>query len=415
MTAAVPSGSTDPRSLVAGPTRFAGRSPLSSKLEGFGTTIFAEMSALAVATGAINLGQGFPDTDGPVEVLDAAVDAIRGGLNQYPPGPGMPVLREAIARHQQRFYDVEVDPDSEVLVTAGATEALAGALLGMLESGDEVVVFEPMYDSYQACIALAGARAVPVLLRPDEVGGYSFDADELRAVITPATRMILLNTPHNPTGKVFDADELTIIAGLAIDHDLIVVTDEVYEHLVFPGAVHVPMATLPGMAERTLTISSGGKTFSTTGWKVGWMTGPEPLVTAARTAKQFLTYVNAGPFQPAIAIGLDLGDDYYGGIAADLAAKRDHLVVGLRAAGFVTYVPEATYFATVDIRPLDERGDGMAFCRALPARCGVVAIPNEVFYARPENGRHLVRFACCKRLDVLDEAAKRLVKLGLRG
>jgi N-succinyldiaminopimelate aminotransferase len=385
--------------------------PLTSKLRGFGTTIFAEMSALAVATDSINLGQGFPDTDGPQVVLDAAVDAIRGGRNQYPPGPGTPELREAVARHQSRFYGLDHDPDGEILVTAGATEALAGVLLGMLDTGDEVVVFEPMYDSYQACIALAGARAVPVLLRPEPGGRYGFDADELRAAITPRTRLILLNTPHNPTGKVFDADELTVIAGVALDHELVVVTDEVYEHLVFPGAVHIPMATLPGMAARTLTISSGGKTFNTTGWKVGWICGPAPLVTAARTAKQFLTYVNAGPFQPAIAVGLDLGDDFYAAVAADLTRKRDHLVAGLQAAGFITHVPEATYFTTVDIRPVDPSGDGMTFCRSLPERCGVVAVPNEVFYARPEHGRHLVRFACCKRLEVLDEAARRLATL----
>jgi len=385
--------------------------PLTTKLQGFGTTIFAEMSALAVATDSINLGQGFPDSDGPAVVLDAAVTAIRSGMNQYPPGPGMPVLREAIARHQLRFYGLHHDPEREVLVTAGATEALAGALLGMLDIGDEVLVFEPMYDSYQACIALAGAKAVPVLLRPDADGRYGFDGDHLRAAVTPHTKLILLNTPHNPTGMVFDADEMSMVADLAIEHDLIVVTDEVYEHLVFPGASHIPMATLPGMAERTLTISSGGKTFSTTGWKVGWMCGPEPLVTAARTAKQFLTYVNAGPFQPAIAAGLDLDDDYYVGLAADLTRKRDCLVAGLGAAGFDPFVPEATYFTTVDIRPIQPDGDGMAFCRSLPARCGVVAVPNEVFYARPEHGRHLVRFACCKGLDVLDEAGRRLATL----
>ena len=383
------------------------RDPLTPKLRGFGTTIFAEMSALAVATDSINLGQGFPDSDGPREVLDAAVEAIRAGQNQYPPGPGTPELRAAISRHQQRFYGLDFDPDGEVLVTAGATEALAGALLGMLDTGDEVIVFEPMYDSYQACIALAGARAVPVLLQPDG-DRYGFDADELRSAVSPRTRLILLNTPHNPTGKVFDADELTLVADVAIDHDLIVVTDEVYEHLVFPGATHLPMATLPGMAERTLTISSGGKTFNTTGWKVGWMCGPRPLVAAARTAKQFLTYVNGAPFQPAIAAGLDLTDEFYAAIAADLTTKRDHLVAGLRSAGFTAYNPQATYFTTVDIRPVDPAGDGMAFCRSLPERCGVVAIPNEVFYARPENGRHLVRFACCKQLDVLDEAARRL-------
>ena len=297
------------------------------------------MSALAVATDSINLGQGFPDSDGPQEVLDAAVEAIRAGHNQYPPGPGTPELRAAIGRHQQRFYGLDLDPDGEVLVTAGATEALAGALLGMLDTGDEVIVFEPMYDSYQACIALAGARAVPVLLQPDG-DRYGFDADELRSAVSPRTRLILLNTPHNPTGKVFDADELTMVADVAIEHDLIVVTDEVYEHLVFPGAVHIPMATLPGMAERTLTISSGGKTFNTTGWKVGWMCGPRPLVAAARTAKQFLTYVNGAPFQPAIAAGLDLDDEFYAAIAADLTTKRDHLVAGLRRAGFTTYSPK---------------------------------------------------------------------------
>ncbi|CAN5827520.1 pyridoxal phosphate-dependent aminotransferase [soil metagenome] len=382
--------------------------PLSAKLEGFGTTIFAEMSALAVATDSINLGQGFPDTDGPQVVLDAAVEAIRSGLNQYPPGPGLPVLRQAVARHQERFYGLTHDPDTEVLVTAGATEALAGALLGMLDTGDEVVVFEPMYDSYQAGVALAGARAVPVLLAPDESGTYRFDPDELQAAVTDRTRMILLNTPHNPTGKVFTTAELDLVADLAVARDLIVVADEVYEHLVFPGATHVPIATRPGMAERTLTISSGGKTFNTTGWKVGWACGPEPLVTATRTAKQFLTYVNAGPFQPAIAVGLDLGDDFYADLAADLTAKRDVLVAGLMSAGFTTYVPEATYFTTVDIRAVQPDGDGMAFCRALPARCGVVAVPNEVFYARPAHGRHLVRFACCKRPEVLADAVTRL-------
>jgi N-succinyldiaminopimelate aminotransferase len=383
--------------------------PLTEKLAGFGTTIFAEMSALAVETGAINLGQGFPDTDGPAVVLDAAVDAIRSGVNQYPPGLGAPELRRAIADHQRRWYGIDLDPASEVVVTAGATEALAGALLGMLDAGDEVVVFEPMYDSYQACIALAGARAVPVLLAPGDDGRYVFDPEELAGAVSDRTKIILVNTPHNPTGKVFDRDELSTIAELAIERDLIVVTDEVYEHLLFDGREHVPMATLPGMAERTLTISSGGKTFNTTGWKIGWMSGPESLVTAARTAKQFLTYVNGAPFQPAIAVGLALPDSYFHELAATLQTARDHLVDGLRSAGFVAHRPEATYFTTVDIRPVQRDGDGMAFCRSLPGRCGVVAIPNEVFYARPEHGRHLVRFACCKRLEVIDEAVERLV------
>jgi N-succinyldiaminopimelate aminotransferase len=383
--------------------------PLTAKLAGFGTTIFAEMSALAIETGAINLGQGFPDTDGPPEVLDAAIDAIRSGVNQYPPGPGTPELRDAIAQHQHRWYGIDLDPASEIVVTAGATEALAGAVLGMLDVGDEVVVFEPMYDSYQACIALAGARVVPVLLAPDADGRYVFDPDELAAAVSPRTKMILLNTPHNPTGKVFTRDELDIIARLAVDRDLIVVTDEVYEHLLFDDRAHIPLATLPGMAERTLTISSGGKTFHTTGWKIGWMSGPEPLVTAAKTAKQFLTYVNGAPFQPAMAVGLALPDSYFQTLAATLQTARNHLVAGLSQAGFTAYEPEATYFATVDIRTRAAHGDGMAFCRSLPERCGVVAVPSEVFYVRPEHGRHLVRFACCKRLDVIDEAIERLV------
>ena len=381
---------------------------MTKKLAGFGTTIFAEMSALAVETGAINLGQGFPDTDGPTEVLEEAIDAIRRGVNQYPPGPGDPALRQAVADHQRRWYGIDLDPADEVVITAGATEALAGALLGMLDAGDEVILFEPIYDSYQAGIALAGARAVPVLLAPTADGSYGFDPDELRGAVSPSTKILLLNTPHNPTGKVFTRDELGIIAEVAIDHDLIVVTDEVYEHLVFDDNQHVPISTLPGMAERTLTISSGGKTFNTTGWKVGWMSGPVPLVTAAKTAKQFLTYVNGAPFQPAMAVGLGLPDSYFQTLATTLQTARDRLVAGLSAAGFTTYVPAATYFVTVDIRSVDPVGNGVEFCRQLPARCGVVAVPNEVFYARPEHGRHMVRFACCKQLPVIEAAAERL-------
>lgn len=382
---------------------------LSSKLQGFGTTIFAEMSGIAVATDSINLGQGFPDTDAPREIRDAAIEAINGGLNQYPPGPGMKVLRDAIAAHQQRFYDVEYDPDREVLVTVGATEALAGALLGLLDTGDEVVVFDPMFDSYAPCIAMAGGIAKPVLLRPPN---YTFDPDEFRAAITPKTRLILLNTPHNPTGRVFTADEMQCIADVAFERDLIVVTDDVYEHLVFDGTRHIAMASLPGMRERTLSISSGGKTFNTTGWKIGWMCGPAPLVQAARTAKQFLTYVAGGPFQPAIALGLGFSDQFFQDVASDLQAKRDRLLPGLVEAGFNVYPTSGTYFVTVDIRPLQPDGDGMAFCRALPHRCRVVAIPNEVLYADKAAGRHLVRFAFCKRLEVLDEAVARLRTLG---
>ena len=381
---------------------------LTAKLQGFGTTIFAEMSALAVATGSINLGQGFPDTDAPREVLDAAIAAINSELNQYPPGPGMPVLRQAISAHQQRFYGLAYDPDTEVLVTCGATEALAGALLGLLDTGDEVVVFDPLFDSYAPCIAMAGAVAKPVPLRPPE---YTFDPEQLRAAVTPKTKLILLNTPHNPTGRVFTRAEMQCIADIAIERDIIVLTDEVYEHLTFDGAEHLALAAFPGMRERTLSISSGGKTFNTTGWKVGWLCGPAALVQAARTAKQFLTYVSSGPFQPAIAVGLGLPDSFFRGIATDLQAKRDRLVPGLRAAGFDVMATSATYFVTADIRGLRADGDGMAFCRELPGRCGVVAIPNEVLYLDRAAGRHMVRFAFCKRLDVLDTAVERLASL----
>ncbi len=384
---------------------------LTSKLAGFGTTIFAQMSALAMSTGAINLGQGFPDTDGPPEVLDAAVEAIRSGANQYPPGPGTPDLRAAIAEHQERFYGMRFDPDTEVLVTAGATEALAGALLGMLDAGDEIVLFEPMYDSYQACIAMAGGVPKPVVLHPGDDGRYGFDREQFVAACTSSTKLILLNTPHNPTGKVFTRDELEFIAGVAIERDILVVTDEVYEHLVFSGAEHVPIATLPGMDERTIPISSGGKTFNTTGWKIGWMCGPAAMVNAAKTAKQFLTFVNGAPFQPAMAVGLRLPDSFFQALAADLEAKRDRLLPGLDAAGLVAFAPEATYFTTVDIRPVRPDGDGVAFCLELPERIGVVAVPNQVFYAHPEHGRHLVRFACCKQLDVIDAAVERLARL----
>lgn len=387
---------------------------VTSKLREFGTTIFAEMSALAVETGAINLGQGFPDYDGPSEVLDAAVDAIRSGQNQYPPGPGVPVLRQAIAEHQSRFWGLSYDPDTEVLVTAGATEALAACLLGLLESGDEVVLLEPMYDSYQACIAMAGATARPVTLRPPD---YGFDPDELRAAITDRTRVLLVNSPHNPTGVVLDDEQLRILADLAIEHDLIVVSDEVYEHLTYDGVAHRSIATLPGMRERTLVISSGGKTFNTTGWKVGWICAPAPLVAAARSAKQFLTYVSSAPFQPAIAAGLRLPDEYFMNLASDLQTKRNHLMSGLRDAGFEVFEPQGTYFVTVDIRPVDPEGDGYAFCRSLPDRCGVVAVPNVVFYdrAHQHEGRHLVRFAFCKRQSSIDEAVARLSTFSSRG
>ncbi|MGO8961117.1 MAG: pyridoxal phosphate-dependent aminotransferase [Streptosporangiaceae bacterium] len=387
------------------------RALLNSALMGMGTTIFAEMSALAAETGSVNLGQGFPDTDGPAEVAQAAVDAILAGRgNQYPPGPGVPELRHAVCAHQKRFYGLDLDADTEVLVTAGATEAIAAALLALLEPGDEVIALEPYYDSYAACIAMAGGKRVPVTLRPPE---FRPDLDAMRAAVTDRTRLILLNSPHNPTGMVATREELAAIASLAIERDLLVVTDEVYEHIVFAGE-HIPIATLPGMRERTVTIGSAAKTFSFTGWKVGWVTGSPALVAAVRTAKQFLTYVSSGPFQYAIAVGLALPDSFYAGLAAGLRRRRDLLAAGLRDAGFEVFTPQGTYFITTDIASLGE-ADGLAFCRSLPRRCGVVAVPNVVFYDNRQAGRSQVRFAFCKREEVLADAAARLRSLRASG
>ena len=377
--------------------------PAASRWQGFGTTIFTEMSALAERTGAINLGQGFPDEDGPAEVLEAAARAIRDGHNQYAPLPGVPALREAIAAHQARFYGIEVDPDTEVQVTFGATEAIAAALLGLCEPGDEVVCLEPYYDSYAAGIAMAGAVRRPVTLRAPD---WAIDPDALAAAITSRARVLLLNSPHNPTGKVLSRAELELCAAVCVEHDLIAITDEVYEHLVYDGE-HVPLATLPGMAERTLTISSLGKTFSVTGWKTGWAVGPRELVAAVRTAKQYLTFAGGTPFQHAGAVALGLGDDVYAALASDLRTKRDHLCAGLEAAGLEVLRPAGTYFANVDCKR-----DGTEFCRELVERAGVVAIPTRVFYDDAEAGRSLVRFAFCKRAEVIDEAARRLGSSG---
>ncbi|MER6565327.1 pyridoxal phosphate-dependent aminotransferase [Streptomyces sp. NPDC001093] len=386
------------------------RPHLNRRLAEFGTTIFAEMSALALSTGSINLGQGFPDTDGPEEVREAAVRALRDGRgNQYPPGPGIPELRAAIAAHQQRRYGLPYDADTEVLVTAGATEAIAAALLALVEPGDEVVALEPYYDSYAASIAMAGGTRVPVTLRPHD-GSFRLDLDELRAAVTGRTRLLLINTPHNPTGTVLTRAELAAIAELAVERDLLVVTDEVYEHLVFEDAEHLPLASFPGMRERTVTIGSAGKTFSFTGWKVGWVTAAPELVTAVRSVKQFLTYVSSGPFQYAVAEALALPDAYFAEFRRSMLARRDILAQGLAEAGFAVFRPAGTYFITTDIRPLGEK-DGFAFCRALPERAGVVAIPNAVFYDDREAGAPFVRFAFCKREEVLREAAERLRRM----
>ncbi|TIC83566.1 pyridoxal phosphate-dependent aminotransferase [Nocardioides sp. GY 10113] len=376
-----------------------------------GTTVFAEMSALAVRTGSVNLGQGFPDSEGPPEVIAAAVRALRTGHNQYAPGIGVPALRHAIARHQRRHYGLDLDPDSQVTVTTGCTEAIAAAILGLVDPGDEVVVLEPYYDSYTAMLEFAGGVRRPVTLRAPD---FRLDPDELAAAVTPRTRLILLNTPHNPTGRVLDAEEMAAVARVAIEHDLVVVTDEVYEHLTFDRP-HIGLATLPGMAERTLTLSSAGKSYAVTGWKVGWATGPADLVGAVTAAKQWLSYTSGAPLQPAVAVALDEHPDFPAEVAARLAEQRDVLSAGLADAGLTPYRSEGTYFVTTDVGHLGW-ASGREFCLALPERAGVVAVPSEVFYDDPDapgSGRHLVRWAFCKRPEVLAEAAARLAAADL--
>ncbi|WP_243776718.1 pyridoxal phosphate-dependent aminotransferase [Actinomadura nitritigenes] len=375
----------------------------------FGETIFAEMSALATATGSINLGQGFPDEDGPKAMLDAAVEAIRSGGNQYPPGPGVPELREAVAEQRLERYGLSYDPMSEVYVTVGATEGIAASVLALAGPGDEVIVFEPYYDSYAAVIALAGAVRRPVTLRPVE-GRFTFDPDELRAAVGPRTRAILVNSPHNPAGTVFTRGELEAVAAVCRDHDLVAITDEVYEYLTFDGTEHIPLATLDGMRERTVSVSSAGKTFSATGWKTGWVTAPARYVRAVQTVKQFLTYAVSAPYQRAAAYALANETAWVAELRASLQAKRDRLVAGLEAAGFTAYRPQGTYFVQADIRPLGF-SDGLELARALPAKAGVVAIPTQVFYDHAEAGAHFVRFAFCKKDEVIDEAVERLRRL----
>jgi N-succinyldiaminopimelate aminotransferase len=371
-----------------------------ARVDGLGTSVFTEMTALAVRTGAINLGQGFPDTNGPSAVIEAAVSALRAGENQYAPLPGVPALREAVLEHQHDWYGLEPE---DVLVTFGATEAIASALLGLCDPGDEVVVLEPYYDSYAACISFAGATRRPVTLRPPD---FEVSAEALHDAIGPRARMLLLNSPHNPTGRVLTRGELELVAAACLEHDLICVTDEVYEHLVYDGE-HIPMATFPGMSERTLTISSVGKSFSVTGWKIGWCSGPAALVAATRTVKQYLTFAGGTPLQHAAAAALRLPADQISALADDLRVKRDQLCAGLEAAGLRPYVPAGTYFVNADVG-----GDAAEFCRELPARCGVVAIPTGVFYDDKDAAATLVRFAFCKRREVIAEAAQRLTTLG---
>ncbi|MCG6927573.1 MAG: aminotransferase class I/II-fold pyridoxal phosphate-dependent enzyme [Acidobacteria bacterium] len=378
------------------------RPPLTPRLAPFGTSVFAEMTALAIEHDAINLGQGFPDFDGPAFVMDAAVAAMRDGHNQYAPMPGVPALREAIAAHQRRFYGLAHDPDTDVTVHAGATGALCATLQALLDPGDEAIVFEPYYDAYLPGISLAGASARVVRLVPPE---FDFDPAGLEAAVGPRTRLLLLNSPNNPAGKVFLREELETIADLCTGHDLLAVTDEVYEHIIFEGE-HIPLATLPGMRDRTVTISSAGKTFSFTGWKIGWTCAAPPLAAAVRAAHQFVTYAVATPFQHAMAAALQAPDDYYRELCEGYRSRRDHLCAGLADIGFDVATPSGTYFANADIRPLGF-DDDVAFCRMLPERVGVAAVPLSAFLV--EGGaRHMVRFAFPKDEATLDEAVRRL-------
>ena len=380
------------------------------RLQPFTSTIFAEMTALAARTGAVNLGQGFPDTDGPGGMLDAARDALYGGANQYPPGPGRPELRAAIAAHRRR-YGTEYDPDTEVLVTTGATEAIAASLLALTDRGDEVVVIEPYYDSYAAAVAMAGATRKVVSLAESADGRFALDVDAVRAAITPRTRAILVNSPHNPTGTVFTRDELAALADLCVRHDLIAITDEVYEHLVFDEGEHIPLATMPGMRTRTVSISSAGKTFNCTGWKIGWVCSTPELVAAVKAAKQFLTFVSGGPFQPAVAYALNNELDWAEELRTSLAGKRDRLSAGLAAAGFAVRPSAGTYFVCADVRPLGF-DDALDLAFRLPELVGVAAVPVQVFTDHPADWKHVLRFAFCKRDEVLDEAVTRLHGLG---
>ncbi|QNP68335.1 pyridoxal phosphate-dependent aminotransferase [Streptomyces roseirectus] len=371
-----------------------------------GPTIFSEMTALAQETGAANLGQGFPDSDGPPELLDAARDAIARGMNQYPPAIGLPALRGAIAARRADDHGVSYDPDHEIVVTAGATEAIAAALIGLCDPGDEVIVFDPLYDSYSACLAMAQVRRVPVLLEYDGTR-FAFDPDALRRAVGPRTKVLLLNTPHNPTGKVFDEAELELIARLCVEHDLIAVTDEVYEYLVYDRVRHLSLAALPGMRERVLSISSAGKTFSSTGWKVGWACGPARLVGTVRTVKQYLTFGTGTPLQAAVAVALTDCMPWVEELRASLERRRDLLVAGLRAGGITTYPSHGTYFVQMDARSFGSE-DGQALCRALVTEAGVAAIPSVALYDDKAAGRHLVRLAFCKDEDLLSRAARRL-------
>lgn len=382
---------------------------ISDKLRPFGTTVFAEMTRLAIEHDAINLSQGFPDFEGPGEIVEAAVRALRSGDNQYARSRGHLDLVRAISESRKQQFGLEYDPLDEVVVFSGATEGIASSMLGLLNPGDEVILFEPFYDSYPASIAFAQATPRFVTLRfPD----FRFDPEELRALVSDRTRMIVLNSPMNPTGKVFSRDELETIATVCRENDLIVLADEVYEHLVYDDAEHVPIASLPGMRERTLSLSSTGKTYSFTGWKIGWATGPRPMIDAAQAAHQFVTFATATPLQAAMAHALsEHGREYLRAFRTEYTARRDFLVGALGSAGFNVTVPRGTYFVLAEFSDLFD-GDDRAFARWLIEEHGVAAIPPSFFYlAHPEEGSRLIRFAFCKKMETLQRAAERLAEI----
>ena len=379
------------------------------RLRPFSVNIFAKMSALAASLGAVNLGQGFPDEDGPPAMLEAARQAISDGLNQYPPGLGIAELRQAIAAQRLRRYGQEFDPETQVLVTVGASEAIAAAVIGLVEPGTEVLVIEPYFDTYAPNIAMAGAHRVAVPLVPNGQG-FALDPDAVRAAITPRTRAMIVNSPHNPTGMVLSDAECRALAEVAVEADLLVISDEVYERLVFDGGTHRPLASYPGMAQRTVTISSAAKMFNCTGWKIGWACGAQELVAGVRAAKQYLSYVGGAPFQPAVADALNNEDAWVDDLRDSLQAKRDKLASALGGLGFEVHESSGTYFLCVDPRPVGFT-DGTAFCEELVGRAGVAAIPMSAFCEpgnTPEIWKHLVRFAFCKRDETLDEAIRRL-------
>ncbi len=390
--------------------------PESKRVAGFGTTVFSEFSRLANEARAVNLGQGFPDFDGPDEVKQAAWDAIRSGVNQYAQSQGAPALRAAVAKHAARFYDQHVDPETMVGVTSGATEAIFDTAMALLDPGDEAVLFEPFYDSYVASVQMAGAVPRYVRLFPPDTRhtAWWFDESELAAAFSPRTRLVFVNTPHNPTGKVFTRDELKLIGALAAKHDAVVLSDEVYEHLVFAPALHVRTASIPELAERTVTISSGGKSFSFTGWKIGWSIAPPALAKAVQKAHQWVTFASASPFQTAIAAALALPDSYFTGFEAMYRAKRDLICAAVAKAGMVPLTPEGTYFviARTDGK-LGAHPDDVSFCRWLTTTGGVAAIPPSAFYCAEHKAqaRALARFAFCKTDPLLQEAARRLALL----